>query len=150
MISSRPARNHDPRGSAVKCPRCGFDSPPDTRFCGRCAAPLVSVDASPALTETLIAPVRELETGTTFARRYQVIEELGKGGMGRVYKVFDTEVREKLALKLLKPEIAGDETTIERFRNELRLARTVSHRNVCRTHDLGREEGTGAYYITME
>ena len=70
--------------------------------------------------------------------------------MGRVYKVFDTEVREKLALKLLKPEIATDADTIERFRNELRLARTVSHRNVCRMHDLGREEGTGTYFITME
>jgi len=102
------------------------------------------------MTETLIAPIRELETGTTFARRYQVIEELGKGGMGRVYKVFDTEVREKLALKLLKPEIATDAATIERFRSELRLARTVSHRYVCRMHDLGREEGTGTYYITME
>jgi len=98
----------------------------------------------------LIVPVRELESGTTFARRYQVIEELGKGGMGRVYKVFDTEVREKLALKLLKPEIATDSGTIERFRNELRLARTVSHRNVCRMHDLGREEATGTYFITME
>jgi len=98
----------------------------------------------------MIAPVHELATGSTFARRYQVIEELGRGGMGRVYKVFDTEVREKMALKLLRPEIAADPETIERFRNELRLARTVSHRNVCRMHDLGREEGTGAYFITME
>jgi serine/threonine protein kinase/Flp pilus assembly protein TadD len=98
----------------------------------------------------VVAPLRELETGTTFARRYQVIEELGHGGMGRVYKVFDTEVGEKLALKVLRPEIAGDPGTIERFRNELRLARTVSHRHVCRMHDLGREEGTGTYFITME
>ena len=135
----------------MKCSRCGFDNPSETRFCGRCAAPLVpDAAASPTLTGTMAAPVRELETGTTFARRYQVIEELGKGGMGRVYKVFDTEVREKLALKLLKPEIAGDTATIERFRNELRLARTVSHRNICRMHDLGREEGTGTYFITME
>ena len=134
----------------MKCSRCGFENPSDTRFCGRCAAPLASEGVPPVLTETLIAPIRELETGTTFARRYQVIEELGKGGMGRVYKVFDTEVREKLALKLLKPEIATDAATIERFRSELRLARTVSHRNVCRMHDLGREEGTGTYYITME
>jgi serine/threonine protein kinase/tetratricopeptide (TPR) repeat protein len=134
----------------LKCSRCGLDNPSDSRFCGRCAAPLSGESAPPALTETLIAPVRELETGTTFARRYQVIEELGKGGMGRVYKVFDIEVREKLALKLLKPEIATDAATIERFRNELRLARTVSHRNICRMHDLGREEGTGTYYITME
>ena len=68
--------------------------------------------------------------------------------MGRVYKAYDTEVREKLALKLLQPDIARDERTIERFRNELKLAREISHRNICRMYDLGREEGT--YYITME
>ena len=134
----------------MKCTRCDFDNPSGTRFCGRCAAPLSVAGAAPPSTGTLIAPVRELATGTTFARRYQVIEELGKGGMGRVYKVFDIEVREKLALKLLKPEIATDADTVERFRNELRLARTVSHRNVCRMHDLGREEETGTYFITME
>jgi len=134
----------------VKCSRCGFENPAETWFCGRCASPLHAAGSAPGSTETLIAPIRELETGTTFARRYQVIEELGKGGMGRVYKVYDTEVREKLALKLLKPEIATDPDTIERFRNELRLARTVSHRNVCRMHDLGREESTGTFFITME
>ena len=134
----------------MKCSRCAFDNPPGTRFCGGCAAPIAPEGGPAAATETLVTPVRELTTGTTFARRYQIIEELGKGGMGRVYKVFDTEVREKLALKLLKPEIAADADTIERFRNELRLARTVSHRNICRMHDLGREEGTGTYYITME
>jgi serine/threonine protein kinase/Flp pilus assembly protein TadD len=134
----------------VKCSRCGFENPAETWFCGQCAAPLREGRPAPGPTETLIAPIRELETGTTFARRYQIIEELGKGGMGRVYKVYDTEVREKLALKLLKPEIATDADTIERFRNELRLARTVSHRNVCRMHDLGREEATGTYFITME
>ena len=93
-------------------------------------------------------PVRELAPGEIFAGRYQVIEDLGKGGMGRVYKAYDTEVKEKLALKLLNPEIADDERTIERFRTELRLARTISHRNICRMHDLGREGST--YYITME
>ena len=134
----------------MKCSRCGFDSPPGTRYCGRCATPLTVEGGLPASTETRISPIRELSSGSTFARRYQVIEELGKGGMGRVYKVFDTEVREKLALKLLNPEIAADERTIERFRNELRLARTVSHRHICRMHDLGREEETGTYFITME
>jgi len=124
--------------------------PRDTKFCGNCAAPLAHPQQPQAAsTDTLASPfVRELTPGTTFARRYQVIEELGHGGMGRVYKVFDTEVREKLALKLLNPDIAADEPTIERFRNELRLARTISHRNICRMHDLGREEN--AYYITME
>jgi serine/threonine protein kinase/tetratricopeptide (TPR) repeat protein len=134
----------------LKCSRCGFDSPSGTRFCGRCAAPLRAEGGPPASTETLRTPIRELATGTTFARRYQVIEELGKGGMGRVYKVFDQEVREKLALKLLNPDIASDAETIERFRSELRLARAVSHRHICRMHDLGREEETGTYFITME
>jgi len=52
------------------------------------------------------------------AGRYQIIEELGKGGMGKVYKVFDTDIKEKVALKLLKPEIASDKETIERAREE--------------------------------
>ncbi len=135
----------------MRCPRCGHENPRETRFCGHCGAALARPDDAAGLssTEVLpIAPLRELAAGETFARRYQVIEDLGKGGMGRVYKVFDTEVREKLALKILNPEIAADEATIERFRNELKLARTISHRNICRMHDLGREEST--YYITME
>jgi len=93
-------------------------------------------------------PKEELTTGSTFAGRYQIIEELGKGGMGRVYKVLDKEVNAKVALKLIKPEIASDKKTIERFRNELKVARDIAHKNVCRMYHLGKEEG--AYYITME
>lgn len=93
-------------------------------------------------------PLKELTTGTTFAGRYQVIEELGKGGMGKVYKVLDKEVDEKVALKLLKPEIAADKETVLRFRNELKIARQIIHKNVCRMYDLGKAEG--AYFITME
>ncbi len=132
------------------CPECGSDCPEGGKFCGCCGAPLPSPGPAAESPTAVLpgSPARELEPGTTFARRYQVIESLGQGGMGRVYKVFDTAVREKLALKLLSPEIAADEPTIERFRNEIKLARTVSHRNVCRMHDLGLEEG--AYFITME
>jgi len=134
----------------MRCPRCQAENPKDTKFCGRCGTPFAD-DAGPGQSSTVLIaapPLRELLPGETFAGRYQVIEDLGKGGMGRVYKVYDTEVKEKLALKLLNPEIASDERTIERFRSELRLARTISHRNVCRMHDLGHEGST--YYITME
>ena len=134
----------------MKCSHCGTENPAEATFCNRCAAPFGAEAGSPTLTGTMRQPVCELATGTTFVRRYQVIEELGRGGMGRVYKVFDTEVKEKLALKLLRPDIAADAETVERFRSELRLARTVSHRNVCRMHDLGRDEETGTYFITME
>jgi eukaryotic-like serine/threonine-protein kinase len=100
------------------------------------------------MTETLQTPVRELTTGATFAGRYQVIEELGHGGMGRVYKVQDTKTREKVALKLIKPEIASDRETVERFGNELRLARRIRQKNVCGMYDLG--EAEGVHFITME
>jgi serine/threonine protein kinase/tetratricopeptide (TPR) repeat protein len=100
------------------------------------------------MTETLRAPIQELARGSTFAGRYQIIEELGKGGMGRVYKVFDTKINEKVALKLIKPEIASDRETLERFSNEMKLARKIGHRNVCRMFDLG--EADGLHFLTME
>ena len=133
----------------IKCPKCDTDNTSDSQFCKKCATQLPSPKetfASP--TETLQTPIKELTTGNTFAGRYQIIEELGKGGMGRVYKVFDTDIKEIVALKLLKPEIASDRETIERFSNELKYARKISHRNVCRMFDLGKSEGT--YLITME
>jgi serine/threonine protein kinase/tetratricopeptide (TPR) repeat protein len=100
------------------------------------------------VTETIETPKEELTTGSTFAGRYQVIEELGKGGMGKVYKVLDKETNEKIALKLIKPEIASDKKTVERFRNELTTARKIVQKNVCRMYDLNKEKGN--YYITME
>ncbi|HDT13570.1 MAG TPA: serine/threonine protein kinase, partial [Candidatus Aminicenantes bacterium] len=93
-------------------------------------------------------PREELTTGSTFAGRYQVIEELGHGGMGRVYKVHDTKVGEKIALKLIRPEAGLDSRTVERFSNELKLARKIRHKNVCQMFDLGEDRGTR--YITME
>jgi serine/threonine protein kinase/Tfp pilus assembly protein PilF len=147
----------------VKCPNCSFDNPSDSGFCSKCgtrirghvpdspesgARPQNPQDVRPGVTETLQTPIKELTTGVTFAGRYQIIEELGHGGMGRVYKVFDTDIKEKIALKLLRPEIALDKETVERFSNELKLARKISHRNVCRMFDLGKAEGTT--FITME
>ena len=133
----------------MKCPKCQFENPTDIRFCGKCGIQLpLPEEISVPHTETLQTPTRELTRGSTFAGRYEVIEELGKGGMGNVYKVFDKKIKEKVALKLLKPEIADDKKTIERFSNELKFARKISHRNVCRMYDLNEEEGT--HYITME
>jgi serine/threonine protein kinase/Tfp pilus assembly protein PilF len=89
-----------------------------------------------------------LTTGSTFGDRYQIIEELGKGGMGKVYSVLDKKLKEEIALKLIKPEIASDKKTVERFSNELKIARKIGHKNVARMFDLNEEEGT--HYITME
>jgi TolB-like protein/Tfp pilus assembly protein PilF/tRNA A-37 threonylcarbamoyl transferase component Bud32 len=133
----------------TKCPKCQFENPDDTFYCGKCGGPLPSSKEVPvSQTETLQTPRKELTTGSTFAGRYQIIEELGQGGMGKVYKAFDKEVNVRVALKLVKPEIAADKNTIERFRNELKVAREISHKNICRMYDLGRDAET--YFITME
>ncbi|MCX6577608.1 MAG: protein kinase [Candidatus Aminicenantes bacterium] len=133
----------------IKCPQCHSENPETKQFCADCGTQLIPpTDAKATLTKTLEAPKEELTTGSTFAGRYQIIEELGKGGMGKVYKVFDQEVQAKMALKLIKPEVSADKNTIDRFRNELKIARDISHKNICRMYDLGRE--TGNYFITME
>jgi serine/threonine protein kinase/predicted negative regulator of RcsB-dependent stress response len=133
----------------MKCPKCHFENPDDTLYCGKCAAPLQpSEEIDISYTKTLQISIKELPVGSTFAGRYQVLEELGKGGMGKVYKVEDNEIKENVALKLLNPEVASDEKTIERFRNELKFARKITHKNVCRMYHLSKEEDS--YYITME
>jgi serine/threonine protein kinase/Tfp pilus assembly protein PilF len=131
----------------VKCPKCQHENPDDTLFCGKCATRLPSPEGI-GVTETLETPKEELTRGTAFANRYEIIEELGKGGMGRVYRVEDTKLKQEVALKLIKPAIAKDKKTIERFRNELKLARNIRHKNVCGMFDLG--EAKGAHFITME
>ncbi len=133
----------------MECPKCHFENPEDSSFCGKCATPLPSLEEISATpTKTLEKKAKELSRGTTFASRYEVIEELGSGGMGNVYRVFDKKIGEEVALKLIKPEISSDKKTIERFRNELKVARKIAHRNVCKMYDLGEEGGT--HYITME
>ena len=133
----------------MKCPKCETENPDTQKFCGECATPLTSAgDAQPSFTKTLETPFDLLQPGTMFADRYEIVEELGKGGMGWVYRARDREVKEEVAIKLIRRDIAQDERIIERFRNELKLARKVSHRNICRMHDLGKAGDD--YYITME
>jgi serine/threonine protein kinase len=105
-----------------------------------------------ATTEPTVRPDAaggSLAVGQRFAGRYDIQELLGSGGMGVVYRAFDREVGEAGAIKALRPELGRiDSTLLERFKQELRLARRITHRNVVRTYDLG--EVDGVYYITME
>jgi serine/threonine-protein kinase len=90
-----------------------------------------------------------LAPGSVFAGRYEIGEVLGRGGMGVVYRAYDRQLGEGVAIKVLRPELGSlDATVLERFKQELRLARRITHRNVVRTYDLGETGGT--YYITME
>ena len=133
---------------AKKCPKCNAENPDTKQFCGDCGTQLTPSVSISDVTKTLETLVEKLTTGSTLAGRYRIIEELGKGGMGTVYKAHDQEINEEVAIKLLKTDIARDERTIERFRNELKIARSVSHKHVCRMYDIGRENER--YFITME
>ena len=93
-------------------------------------------------------PVSRLATGGLLAGRYEIRQQLGEGGMGVVYRAYDRELKELVAIKTLRPELVGDATLLERFKQEIRLARQISHPNVVRTHDLGVTDGQ--YFITME
>ncbi len=133
----------------TKCPKCQYENPENTNYCGKCAADLQSeVDVTKPYNKIIDIPVIQLSQGTVFANRYMVIEELGQGGMGKVYRVKDQKINEEVALKLIRPEIAMDKKTIERFSNELKIARKITHKNVCRMYDINEEKDT--HYITME
>jgi serine/threonine protein kinase len=138
-----------PRGkNSMKCSKCSFENLTAYAYCKRCGAKLLASEDALSATMPFYRPKPDLSIGSILALRYQIIEEIGRGGMGTVYKVLDREIKEKIAIKVLKPEISSDEKTIERFRNELKLARKISHQNVCRMYDIVKERGL--YFITME
>ncbi len=105
-------------------------------------ATVVPPSAEPAASTE--APV----VGQTFAGRYQVLDVLGKGGMGAVYRVLDRELDEEVALKVLTSAAAGGGQEVQTIKQEIRLARKITHSNVVRTHDLG--EAQGLRFLTME
>ena len=86
--------------------------------------------------------------GTILGQRYEILQTLGRGGMGAVYKARDREVNRIIALKVIRPDLAGNSSIIDRFKQELVLSHQVTHRNVVRIYDLG--EADGVKFITME
>jgi len=98
----------------IKCPKCHFENPSDYKFCKECRTQIIPLEEIP-VTETFETPIKELSRGTTFASSYEIIEELGKRGMGRVYRVEDKKIKEKVAFKLIKPKIVEDEQIKEQF-----------------------------------
>jgi hypothetical protein len=86
--------------------------------------------------------------GAIVAGRYRLVALLGRGGMGEVYRADDLTLDHPVALKFLPQGVAGDQARLAQFHNELRIARQVSHKNVCRLYDLG--ESDGRRFLTME
>jgi len=133
----------------MECGRCGKNNPADTLYCGACGTKLGEPNAgSPAFTRTIETPPGEWGRGRLLGGRYEILEKIGQGGMGSVYRVLDTKLNEEMALKRLAPEVAADARAAERFKNELKLARRILHRNVGRVYDF--HEVDGLTFITME
>src|SRR6201991_554509 len=89
-----------------------------------------------------------LEAGTVIGGRYEILEMLGVGGMGEVYKARDLALGRLVALKVIRPELASNPAIIDRFKQEILLSSNVTHKNVIRIYDLG--EADGMKFITME
>ena len=122
--------------------------------------------AAPALDETITGTGREswathprsdtaaaqsreaLEIGTVLANRYEIVRRIGEGGMGAVYQARDLELNRVVALKVIRPSLAKNPEILSRFKQELILARQVTHKNVIRIYDLA--EFDGIKFITMD
>src|SRR5574337_195634 len=100
------------------------------------------------VTPSIAASLASLQPGTLLGSRYEILKLLGQGGMGAVYQAKDRELDRVVALKVIRPELAGHPEILQRFKQELILARQVTHRNVIRIYDLG--EAEGIKFITME
>src|ERR1700682_4451311 len=157
------------------CSSCGTEVPVSGRFCSACGTPAGNADALATLdfaTATSPLPPRSPSSsssrpsksrtsssvqyvsegrflpGRLLEGRYRIIALLGKGGMGEVYRADDLTLGQPVALKFLPDEAARDQSLLERFKNEVRIARRVSHPNVCRVYDVGDMEGHT--FFTME
>src|ERR1700683_410437 len=155
------------------CTSCGTAITDSVRFCSACGTPVNNTDElatldfasptpsrsarrsgsssssprPPSSAEFLLNEGRFLP-GRLLAGRYRIIALLGKGGMGEVYRADDLTLGQAIALKFLPDEAARDEGLLERFRNEVRIDRRVSHPNVCRVYDVGEVDGHTCF--TME
>ena len=142
------------------CPQCSHTNPAQSVLCEECATPLPLDDQtiqpgsaggwSAPVGQVVVSPAaaKEFSPGTLLGDRYEILQLLGQGGMGAVYKARDVELERLVALKLIRPDLASHPEMLRRFKQELILAREVTHPNVIRIFDLG--QASGLRYITME
>jgi tetratricopeptide (TPR) repeat protein len=138
------------KDETVVCPACEAENRDDSYYCHLCGAFLKVQEGTRSYTPAVFAQLDTIKytAGQDFAGRYRIIEEIGRGGMGRVYKAEDTELGITVALKMIRPEYSRKPDFIKRFKKEMLLARSLSHENIIRIHDMG--EVDKIKYISME
>ncbi len=149
-----------------RCVSCASEIPDSSRFCPTCGKPVPDNSETAVMPgvstpvssggESRAASVRvrvashegRFVAGAVLAERYEIIGLLGKGGMGEVYRANDLTLDQPVALKFLPEAMVQDAGMLARFHSEVRIARQVSHPNVCRVYDIG--EANGRPYLSME
>lgn len=135
----------------LQCPKCYTFNPEDSEYCTRCGSSLEEKERTISYPPDRTIPQADKSRfmpGEDFGDRYKIIEEIGKGGMGRVYKATDKELNTSVAIKVIRPKYSSDWGFINRFKKETLLARSISHDNVIRIHDIGDIEDVK--YISMD
>jgi hypothetical protein len=139
----------------ARCPSCSAEVPQRSRFCLICGAALGSGSEMPTDAMPSTAPVRSgsndegrFPAGMVLAERYRILGLVGQGGMGEVYRANDLKLGQPVALKFLPEATAKNQQLLARFHAEVRIARQVSHPNVCRVYDIGEVEGST--FLSME
>jgi tetratricopeptide (TPR) repeat protein len=135
----------------IFCPKCSAELHPGDKICPHCGAAIREVKRTLTSGFTPAPAEGEWERfspGAVFANRYTIIEEIGHGGMGRVYKSIDKSLGITVAIKIIRPEYASNPRIIDHFKKETVLSRAISSENVVRVHDLGEWENTK--YISMD
>ena len=146
----------------MKCPICHKEIPKDVSSCPSCGFSFD--DATQRLEPSKTPPSESSERrssvsfdsiddarfvpGTILAERYRIVGLLGRGGMGEVFRADDLKLGQPVALKFLPEHLLSDGAALARFHREVRVARQVSHKNVCRVYDIGEIEGR--HYLSME
>lgn len=135
------------------CPRCQQSVREGARFCDSCGLSIGSIASANQPAEVLADTVKAVDPliGHVIDSKYRLIEQIGKGGMGVVYRAERVLVGDEVALKILRGEFVAEEETVERFRREARAAAKLRHPNIVTIYDYGEARGADApAYIVME
>ncbi len=133
----------------MNCPNCKAANAEDARFCGSCGQTLAATDSSnPKMAAAGFGEAPSL-IGREIAGRYRIEAKLGEGGMGAVYKAQQISLKRTVAVKLLRPEVAGSQMLLRRFNAEAEAVAKLSHPNTVNIYDFG-QDSDGALFIAME